>query len=251
MLIRSWHPSPSPPSPARRWLCTVYAQRTTTRPPETAIRLPVARNFLPWVRAFPRPPSQESLRFASPSVVQTLETWKVVGYQVLLNSSHVLNFFLSIVEILGRIKSRKNLLPRFDNSSKLWNRRANERKNEKFLSFVSPPFATGSPPPSVDSWHRFDSASRSAIVRTRASVLPRHCYLDRASSSPFLCPIPRGVSSSSLFRRPPRFAASFPRRVSGTITNVFNILFSFVRINKGVRPRVSINYPLDLSILFK
>lgn len=147
MLIRSWHPSPSPPSPARRWLCTVYAQRTTTRPPETAIRLPVARNFLPWVRAFPRPPSQESLRFASPSVVQTLETWKVVGYQVLLNSSHVLNFFLSIVEILGRIKSRKNLLPRFDNSSKLWNRRANERKNEKFLSFVSPPFATGSPSP--------------------------------------------------------------------------------------------------------
>lgn len=136
MLIRSWHPSPSPPSPARRWLCTVYAQRTTTRPPETAIRLPVARNFLPWVRAFPRPPSQESLRFASPSVVQTLETWKVVGYQVLLNSSHVSNFFLSIVEILGRIKSRKNLLPRFDNSSKLWNRRANERKNEKWIPLV-------------------------------------------------------------------------------------------------------------------
>lgn len=84
------------------------------------------------------PPSQESLRFASPSVVQTLETWKVdgSGYQVLLNSSHVLNFFLSIVEILGRIKSRKNLLARFDNSSKLWNRRANERKNEKWVPLV-------------------------------------------------------------------------------------------------------------------
>lgn len=82
------------------------------------------------------PPSQESLRFASPSVVQTLETWKVVGYQVLLNSSHVSNFFLLTVEILGRIKSRKNLLARFDNSSKLWNRRANERKNEKWVPLV-------------------------------------------------------------------------------------------------------------------
>lgn len=126
----------------------------------------------------------------------------------------------------------------------------NERTKSSSRSYLHPS-QVDPPPPSVDSWHRFDSASRSAIVRSRASVLPRHCYLDRASSSPFLCPIPRGVSSSSLFRRPPRFAASFPRWVSRTITNVFNILLSFVRINKGVRPRVSINYPLELSILFK
>lgn len=47
---------------------------------------------------------------------------------------------------------------------------------------------------SVDSWHHFDSASRSAIVRSRVSVLPRHCCLDHASSS---------LSSVSLhFRRP-------------------------------------------------
>lgn len=36
---------------------------------------------------------------------------------------------------------------------------------------------------SVDSWHHFDSTSRSAIVRSRVSVLPRHCCLDHASSS--------------------------------------------------------------------
>lgn len=47
---------------------------------------------------------------------------------------------------------------------------------------------------SVDSWHHFDSTSRSAIVRSRVSVLPRHCCLDHASSS---------LSSVSLhFRRP-------------------------------------------------
>lgn len=182
------------------------------------------------------------------------ETWFLTFSILLWKKLLVYCCFKNLNELnIEELKIDRVFSHRFDSillwiihrSEVIWNRRTSKSQKRAVSSGVStlchPSQLDPSPPPSVDSWHRFDSASRSAIVRTRASVLPRHCYLDHASSSPFLSTF----AVPSLEKSPlpsPRFIASFPCQAS-RITNVFNILFSFVTNKQRCHLRVSINYP--------